>query len=88
MREKEKEKWKEKKVKERKMKRVDRAREGGGYGGLDRLIYLLSDQPTYLPTNLAMWTLTKSQNVYESESDRDGVLSSKTHLVLAQGGLI
>lgn len=70
------------------MKRVDRAREGGGYGGLDRLIYLLSDQPTYLPTNLAMWTLTKSLNVYESESDRDGVLSSKTHLVLAQGGLI
>lgn len=26
--------------------------EGGGHGGLDRLIYLLSDQPTYLPTNL------------------------------------
>lgn len=30
----------------------DRVREGGGRGGLDRLIYLLSDQPTYLPTNL------------------------------------
>lgn len=52
MREKEKEKWEEKKAKEREMKRVDRAREGGGHGGLDRLIYLLSDQPTYLPTNL------------------------------------
>lgn len=26
--------------------------EGRGHGGLDRLIYPLSDQPTYLPTNL------------------------------------
>lgn len=39
--------------------RIERRRKEGGEGGpggeregLDRLIYLLSDQPTYLPTNL------------------------------------
>jgi len=58
----------------------DRARgeQEEGAGGLDRLIYLPSDQATYLPSNLPpsdtdALTARASRNVYESESDRDGV---------------
>lgn len=49
--EKERERNKEGEGERKRGRECDRAR-GRGHGGLDRLIYPLSDQPTYLPTNL------------------------------------
>lgn len=90
------------KEREGERERGEGRRAPGGGEGLDRLIYLLSDQPTYLPTNLPTrdddsWYRVAKPRARENESclpngdeerERKRPSPSKTHLVLAQGGLL
>lgn len=50
-------------------------------GGLDRLIYLPSDQPTYLPTNLPAGHVRRRlpRSCTESKTDRDGDKARAKH---------